>query len=136
LERDRIILSAQDTYDERIKKMQQYRDELNETKTQLEYFKSLREQGYQDDPNADFTEIDKIINTYESKLLISQGMVANASQALSAEVMNVFTALSQTLSGNITPQIESEIGKIVSALDFSDLDSTEIEIVQERLVSF
>src|SRR5690606_115691 len=73
------------------------------------------------------TELNKEVNEAETKLLIVQGMIADTSNAVSAEVVNVFNALLSTLSSNVTPQIQNEALKILNALDFSGMEADELQ---------
>ncbi len=124
LEKERMILEAKDTYKDKIKEIEEYRDEVDKLQKKIEDAKEPV--PYERDEQMQ-KNVDKAINRMEQELLVAQGKLASVQQGIANDSLSVFGAIVDNMEGKLVPQIQSNAQEIMKAVSFEELDPSRLE---------
>jgi TP901 family phage tail tape measure protein len=117
--KEELKVKAQDNIQKEIDKQKELKEELKDLKNQRDGFKDFKGTvGSNDD------ELEKRVKEWETKIVGLEIKVSGASAKINEEILKISDAYTKL---EINPSIEKSVDSLVSSMDFSKMDASEIE---------
>jgi TP901 family phage tail tape measure protein len=123
--KEELKVKAQDEIQKEIDKQKELREELENLKKQRDSFKD-----YKGSAGANDQELEKRIKSVETQMVSTEIKISGASQKINDQILKVSDAYNKL---EVNPAIQKSVDSLVSSMDFSDMDASEIEGVSIRV---